>query len=325
MISSNLNKLKGLISIIFFTHVTLASLILTILLFLNPLTFPFTILYYVHVFYDQTYVNGGSPSTYFKSLFIWKWFNEYFSSKVIFDSTISYDETYIFGYHPHGVAGFGVFANFASMHSNFYQQLPQFRLNIATLNLNFYLPFHREVLLKLGFISANKESLKTALEKGQSCLVVVGGASEALLANPKSTDVLLKNRFGFIKLALKTGKPLVPIFSFGENKLYTQLRPSKGSWLDLIQKTLKKALSFSTPIIYGRGFFQNSIGLLPKKVPIVSIIGNPIYVEKDENPSHEKIEQLLDVYKAELTRIYNKYKVEYYNMLNEEAPEIQFH
>ena len=38
-----------------------------------------------------------------------------------------------------------------------------------------------------------------------SCVVVVGGAAEALEARPGNFKLVLKNRKGFVKMALKTG------------------------------------------------------------------------------------------------------------------------
>lgn len=40
---------------------------------------------------------------------------------------------------------------------------------------------------------------------GNAVIIVVGGASEALLCRPGASTVYLKNHKGFVKLALKTG------------------------------------------------------------------------------------------------------------------------
>jgi len=38
-----------------------------------------------------------------------------------------------------------------------------------------------------------------------------------LSAHPGTADLTLKKRIGFIKMAIKEGADLVPVFSFGEN------------------------------------------------------------------------------------------------------------
>lgn len=52
---------------------------------------------------------------------------------------------------------------------------------------------------------------------GSSLTIVVGGAAESLSAHPGTADLTLKRRKGFIKLAIRQGADLVPVFSFGEN------------------------------------------------------------------------------------------------------------
>lgn len=81
------------------------------------------------------------------------------------------------------------------------------------------------MLLSLGIISVSKKSCQYILSKGSgsAVLIVVGGAAEALLAKPKTNDLIIKKRHGFIKLALVNGSSLVPVLSFGENDLYDQV------------------------------------------------------------------------------------------------------
>lgn len=52
---------------------------------------------------------------------------------------------------------------------------------------------------------------------GSALTIVVGGAAESLSAHPGTADLTLKRRKGFIKLAIRQGADLVPVFSFGEN------------------------------------------------------------------------------------------------------------
>jgi 2-acylglycerol O-acyltransferase 2 len=75
------------------------------------------------------------------------------------------------------------------------------------------------MVIALGLCSVSKKSVETILTKGpgHSCTIVVGGASEALYAFPGTANLVLKRRMGFIKMAIKTGAHLVPIFAFGEN------------------------------------------------------------------------------------------------------------
>jgi 1-acyl-sn-glycerol-3-phosphate acyltransferase len=42
-------------------------------------------------------------------------------------------------------------------------------------------------------------------------------------AHPGTNDIILDKRKGFIRLALLTGTPIVPVFVFGENDLFFQV------------------------------------------------------------------------------------------------------
>lgn len=84
---------------------------------------------------------------------------------------------------------------------------------------NFGIPFYREILMAHGICSVSKRSCRNILSKGpgNAITIVVGGAAESLAAHPGTQDLTLKKRFGFVKVAIREGAQLVPVFSFGEN------------------------------------------------------------------------------------------------------------
>lgn len=60
----------------------------------------------------------------------------------------------------------------------------------------------------LGCCESSKESIGNLLSlptKGHALCIVVGGASEALGANPGHYDILMSRRKGFVKIAIKYG------------------------------------------------------------------------------------------------------------------------
>lgn len=70
-----------------------------------------------------------------------------------------------------------------------------------------------------GVASVSKPACANILSKGagEAITIVIGGAAESLSAHPGTADLTLKKRFGFIKMAIREGADLVPVFSFGEN------------------------------------------------------------------------------------------------------------
>lgn len=142
-------------------------------------------------------------------------------------------------------------------------------------------------------------------------MIVVGGASEALNHDKEAIEIILKSRKGFIKLALRFGRPLVPVFNFGEHFLYNQAPNPKGSLLRKFQNWFKDTISFSPPIFYGRGIFQYNFGLVPYRKPLNIVVGKPIPVPKIENPTNEEVEAMHAKYVEALVQLYDDYNPEY--------------
>ena len=74
--------------------------------------------------------------------------------------------------------------------------------------VNFRWPLHRDFLLSLGMCDVSKESITHICTKkgvGNAAIIVIGGAAESLEASPGNATLTLKNRKGFVKMALKTG------------------------------------------------------------------------------------------------------------------------
>lgn len=142
-------------------------------------------------------------------------------------------------------------------------------------------------------------------------MIVVGGAQEASNAHPDTNDLIIKKRLGFIKLALRNGSPLVPVFSFGENDLWAQLPNPEGSNLRKFQDLARKYTSVVPPFLHGRGIFQYSYGIVPFRRSVVSVVGKPVECPKIANPSLEEILKYQKLYMDELQDIYDTHKDKY--------------
>lgn len=62
------------------------------------------------------------------------------------------------------------------------------------------------------------------------------------------------------------------MFSFGEIDLYDQIIPEENSWLDNAQRWFKKVTGIAPVLFFGRGVFNYSFGLIPRRVP-VTVVG----------------------------------------------------
>ncbi|XP_051009977.1 2-acylglycerol O-acyltransferase 1-like [Acomys russatus] len=104
---------------------------------------------------------------------------------------------------------------------------------------------------------------------------------------------------------------LVPVFSFGENDLYKQINNPKGSCLRTVQDTMQNLTGITIPLIYGRGIFQYSFGLMPYRKPIYTVVGRPIPVQQTLHPTPEQIEELHRTYLQELRTLFEEHKGKY--------------
>ncbi|GMK55770.1 hypothetical protein CspeluHIS016_0208260 [Cutaneotrichosporon spelunceum] len=259
---------------------------------------------------DKAAFRGGRTRRWARRFPLWKYFCQYYPCSMIKEADLPADRTYVFGYHPHGIISMGAVATFATEYTGFNENYPGIKTHLLTLDSNFSIPLYRELLLFQGICSVSKRSCRNILRKGpgNAITIVVGGAAESLNAHPGTQDLTLRKRFGFIKVAIREGAQLVPVFSFGENDIYEQLSNEKGTTVFKMQKGFQKIFGFTLPLFHGRGIFNYSLGLMPYRHPIVTVVGRPIDVVKNNDPSDEYVKEVQAQYIEELVRIWDKYK-----------------
>ncbi|ELW71900.1 Diacylglycerol O-acyltransferase 2 [Tupaia chinensis] len=222
---------------------------------------------------------------------------------------------YIFGYHPHGIMGLGAFCNFSTEATEVSKKFPGIRPYLATLAGNFRFPVLREYLMSGGICPVNRDTIDYLLSKngsGNAIIIVVGGAAESLSSMPGKNAVTLRNRKGFVKLALRHGADLVPIYSFGENEVYQQVIFEEGSWGRWVQKKFQKYIGFAPCIFHGRGLFSaDTWGLVPYSKPITTVVGEPITVPKLERPTQQDIDLYHAMYVEALVKLFDKHKTKF--------------
>ncbi|XP_053312697.1 2-acylglycerol O-acyltransferase 2 [Spea bombifrons] len=274
-----------------------------------------SVLYGVYWFYDwDTPSQGGRRSHFLRSSVVWRYMRDYFPITLVKTADLDPQQNYIFGSHPHGVLIAGGFTNFCTEATGFHELFPGITPYLLMLPLWFRAPFFRDYIMSGGLIPSDRESAAYLLQnkqKGNAVIIAVGGAPESLDARPGAYTLLLKNRKGFVKLAIQHGASLVPVFSFGENELFDQVDNPKGSWLRFIQEKLQKAMGVALPLFHARGVFQYSFGLLPYRKPIWTVVGKPIKVVENSNPSAEEIDRMHQTYMEELCKLFEEHKTKY--------------
>ncbi|XP_048873550.1 diacylglycerol O-acyltransferase 2 [Brienomyrus brachyistius] len=255
---------------------------------------------------------GGRRSSWVRNWAVWTYFRDFFPIRLVKTCDLLPSRNYIFGYHPHGIFCFGAFCNFSTESTGFSKKFPGIRPSLATLAGNFRMPLLRDYLMSGGICPVNRNSIDHLLSHngtGNAVIIVVGGAAESLDCAPGMNSVTLKNRKGFVKLALQKGADLVPVYSFGENEVYKQVIFEEGSFWRLAQKKLQKLFGFAPCLFHGCSIFsEDSWGFVPYAKPITTIVGEPITVPKIEDPSQEVLDQYHAMYITSLGKLFDKHK-----------------
>ncbi|XP_036450242.1 diacylglycerol O-acyltransferase 2 [Colossoma macropomum] len=301
--------------ILTFLALGIASTVLLVYLFCTD-CWVIAAIYTAWLIFDwNTPKQGGRRSTWVRNWTVWTYFRDYFPIRLIKTHNLLPSRNYIFGYHPHGIFCFGAFCNFSTEATGFSKKFPGIRPSLATLAGNFRLPLLRDYMMFGGICPVNRNSIDYLLSRngtGNAVVIVVGGAAESLDCAPGLNSVTLKNRKGFVKLALQKGADLVPVYSFGENESYKQVMFAEGSWWRQVQRRLQKLLGFAPCLFHGCGFFSSeSWGMVPYCKPINTVVGEPITVPKVEDPTPDMIDMYHTMYINSLTTLFDKYKTRF--------------
>ncbi|KAI2777349.1 DAGAT-domain-containing protein [Daldinia loculata] len=284
----------------------------------NPFAWPLLLVYLLHVLSSKAATDGSLRyrSEWFRKSYMWHLFADYFPAKLHKTHDLPPTRKYIFGYHPHGIISHGAMAAFGTEALGFSKKFPGITNSVLTLDSNFRIPLYREYILALGLRSVSKESIVNILTKGgpngegmgRAVTIVIGGARESLEAQPGQMRLILKERKGFVRIAVRTGADLVPVLAFGENNLYDQLHPKEHPLVHKLQMFVLKVWKFTLPFLHGRGIFNYDVGLMPYRRPLNVVVGAPIKVTQSAVVDQAEVDRLHDQYITELEKLWDQYK-----------------
>ncbi|AQL03435.1 Diacylglycerol O-acyltransferase 2 [Zea mays] len=155
--------------------------------------------------------------------------------------------------------------------------LPLTKIKVLASSAVFYTPFLRQIWTWLGLVPATRKNFYCYLGAGYSCIVVPGGVREMLHMNNDSEVAFLKSRKGFVKIAIQSGCPLVPVFCFGQIIFHGLL-----------------TFECSTPFPF------------PK--PMHVVVGKPIEVNKIPHPTIDEINEVHEQFIIAMRDLFEKYK-----------------
>ena len=222
-------------------------------------------------------------------------------------STFVPNQAYLFAYEPHSVLPVGIVAFSPHSPSPLLKRFPWMRndkIRILASSAIFMVPITGHILRWMGVYPIDRSSFKQALEAGVSVCCCPGGMTECITPHEKDEEVaLVKSRYGFVKLAIEAGTPIVPVFAFGQSRSFNSYCPR---WIPGY-KSFCKLIRFAPIIFWGRWLTP-----MPINFPIRVVVGQPIVFTKTLNPSNELVEKVHECYVKELIKLHeeNKGKVE---------------
>uniref|UniRef100_H3GCV3 Acyltransferase n=1 Tax=Phytophthora ramorum TaxID=164328 RepID=H3GCV3_PHYRM len=222
---------------------------------------------------------------------LWGLLNKFLRLKIIREQELDSNKQYIFGFHPHGII---VLSRIAIFGGSFEDIFPGITYR------------SRELCLWMGGVDASRSTGEKVLNEGNSIVVYPGGVAGIFKTNPssKETQLVLKHRFGFVKLAMNHGADLVPTFVFGEKWLYNMWNPPRGV-IDFFRKTL----GIPVLVFWGKFWWMPNAPAKGKRYGLV--YGKPIKTALTENPTEEEIRAIHTMYVAEIQRIFEQYKSDF--------------
>ncbi|KAM9440423.1 diacylglycerol O-acyltransferase 2-like [Clarias gariepinus] len=289
-----------------FLFMGLSGLILMVYLMFTSLWL-IPILYFTWLILDwDTPQKGGRRSEFVRRWCVWKHFKDYFPVKLVKTGELNPSKNYIMGCHPHGIMSMGAVSCFSTEPGGFAQAFPGMRSSLAMLAGVFRMPFVREYSMLAGLLPVNKQSLEYILRQsgvGNAVVIIIGGAEESLASAPGVNTVVMKQRKGFVRLALENGADLVPVYSFGENELFPQVLLSEGSIGRKLQALFKRVMGFA-PCLFTGGRCL----ILPYRRPITTVVGSPISVPHVRNPPEQQVEHYHNLYMESLSKLFHTHK-----------------
>ncbi|KAJ1463206.1 diacylglycerol acyltransferase [Pelagophyceae sp. CCMP2097] len=207
---------------------------------------------------------------------------------------------------PHGVVSFNHAIFMTDVAGWFSDKVwPVDRRDLAA-SVVFKVPGYRELLMWTGNVDASAAVARKVLNSGRSLFVYPGGEAEQMRAAPGRHVAFWKTRKGFVKLAVEFGLPLIPAYSFGENDMYL---PS-GFLLKQRLWLCDKA-HVAVPLVFGRSWLAP---LLPRKVSLVAVIGEPMAVPKvarDDANFDATVDKVHAEFCGRLVLLFDRHKAQY--------------
>jgi 1-acyl-sn-glycerol-3-phosphate acyltransferase len=167
----------------------------------------------------------------------------------------------------------------------------------SIFGINFYglaanaalrVPIFKQLLKSIGVIDASRQSALHALQRYPNTIgISTGGVAEVFETNSTDECILLKERIGLIKLAIRTGADIVPCYLFGNTHLLNCWSGEGFANGRTILERISRKIGFALILFYGRYYLP-----LPYRIPILGIRGESIQTHHYNMPTEPTTQQI---------------------------------
>lgn len=201
---------------------------------------------------------------------------------------------FIFGMQPHGVISFVSLCSWINA--------PAEVRNVPTAVASVLLktPILKNVMGIYGLTPASGSNMKRVFQKGvgiKGCIVLyIGGIAELFKTCPTEERLYLKNRKGFIKIALREGVDIVPVYLFGNTSVLNVL---KNSFLENASRKMQMSVTY----FWGKWFLP-----IPRDDKLLYVRGKPLGLPFIPEPTDDDVNKWHGKYCEEVTRLFEMNK-----------------
>lgn len=152
-----------------------------------------------------------------------------------------------------------------------------------------------------GLRDTNKGTIERLMKRGESVSMIPGAYQEATLYKNGKDCVSVMQRKGFVKMCLRHGYRVHPVYTFGESDTYLSLGGFEQFRLWLNRKGIP------TVAFWGLAWCP----LLPRTgCELLTYVGEPVVLPKIAEPTAAQVDEWHGKYVQALREVFDKYKAE---------------
>ncbi|KAG8466848.1 hypothetical protein KFE25_008227 [Diacronema lutheri] len=217
-----------------------------------------------------------APNAFGRSWVFDAW-RAYFGWEMVVEQPLDPSQRYLLAEFPHALypigqlLSYGVIEHISQHH----------KVSGVVASVLLHTPVLRHFYYATGTRAADAKSIQRILAEGGNAAVVVGGIAEMFMDTSDAERIFLRQRQGFVRLAMREGAHIVPIFFFGNTRTMQKLNSP-------LLRAISRKVKASIVLFYGRWGLP-----VPFRHPIKMVVGRPIVVMKSAQPTEDDVAETL--------------------------------